>query len=97
LLSDYTHIQPKLQRDYLDFSGEYAAIVFRDFDAALKLSELYVQLVDLYVLTAEKISHEYFAETKAWSRNGDGEFVRESGYSCLKAMQRWLQGIPGDA
>jgi hypothetical protein len=97
LLSDYTHIQPKLQRDYLDFSGEYPGIVFRDFDGAFKLSELYAQLVDLYVITAEKISHEYFVETKAWSRNGDRELVREPGYSCLKAMQRWLEGVSGDA
>lgn len=97
LLSDYTHIQPKLQRDYLDFSGKYTAVVFRDFDAALKLSELHVQLVDLYVLVSERISHEYFAETKAWSRNEDGDLVRKSDYSCLKAMQRWLEGVSGDA
>ena len=97
LLSDYTHIQPKLQRDYLDFSGKYAAVVFRDFDAALKLSEVYVQLVDLYVLAAERISHEYFAEIKAWSRNEDGELVRNSGYSCLKAMRNWLEGVSGGA
>jgi hypothetical protein len=96
LLSDYTHIQPKLQRGYLDFSGEYATVVFRDFDTALKLSELYAQLVDLYVLTAEWISHEYFAETKAWSRSQDGSLARSSDYSCLTAMQRRLDDISGD-
>lgn len=97
LLSDYTHIQPKLQRGYLDFSGECASVVFRDFDAALKLSELYVQLVDLYVVTSEHISHEYFAEIKAWSRSVDDKLVRNLDYSCLKAMQRWLESVSGGA
>ncbi|MCD9030104.1 hypothetical protein LDO26_18120 [Luteimonas sp. BDR2-5] len=97
LLSNYTHIQPKLQRDYLDFSDKYAAVIFRDFDAALKLSELYARIVNLYVITAEKISYDYFAEAKAWSRNQDGDLVRISDYSCREAMRRWAESISGDA
>lgn len=97
LLSDYTHIQPKLQRGYLDFSGEYTTVIFRDYAAALKLSELHAQLVDLYVITSERISHEYFSETKAWTVGEDGSLSRRADYSCLTAMQRWLEGPRGGA
>lgn len=82
LLSDYTHINPKLQRGYLDFSGEYAAVVHRNFESALQMSDLYVKLVDLYVRVAERISHKYFKTLQAWHTNTDGELIPNEEYSC---------------
>lgn len=84
LLSDYTHIQPALQRNYLDFSGEYAAVLYYDYDAALKLSDLYVQVVDLYTLVSEKIAYKYFNTLQAWSLSEDGELLRVPSYSCVR-------------
>ncbi|MCU1028637.1 hypothetical protein [Stenotrophomonas maltophilia] len=82
-LSDYTHIQPRLQREYIDFSGEYAAVRFRDFEAALEMSNTYIEVVDVYVAVTEYVSRKYFSGGQAWLTDVDGKFLRNRQYtSC---------------
>lgn len=97
LLSDYTHLHPKLQRTYLDFSQEYASVIYRDYDAALKICDLYVKIVDLYVKTAELISHKYFIEIKSWVVSNNGQLVPVADYSSIAESSKWLKGIKSDA
>lgn len=87
LLSDYTHIHPRLQQGYIDLSGEYAAVRYRDHDLALQMSSLYIKIVNLYVRTAEKISYEYFDNLKAWQLEPSGALTPITGYSCTNTLQ----------
>jgi hypothetical protein len=88
LLSKYTHIDPRLQRGYLDFSGEYAAILFRDYDAALKMSDIYINVVNLYVRVSEAISHKYFNGIKAWHIEQNGALSPVSDYTCIASNNK---------
>ena len=97
LLSDYTHVHPKLQRTYLDFSLEYASVIYRDYDAALKLCDLYVKIVDLYVRTSELISHRYFTEIRSWTVGENGQLAPVADYSSIAESSKWLKEVRSDA
>ncbi|MBA0312371.1 hypothetical protein D7Y33_15375 [Stenotrophomonas maltophilia] len=86
-LSDYTHIQPRLQKEYIDFSGEYAAVRFRDFEAALGMSNAYIEVVDVYVVVTEYVSRKYFSGGQAWLTDADGQFLRNQQYTSCNLVE----------
>jgi hypothetical protein len=51
------------------------------------MSDVYIDIVNIYVRVSEKISYKYFNGIKAWSIDSDGNLSPVSGYSCAKAMK----------
>lgn len=75
LLSDYTHINPELQNEYLDFSGECPAVLHSQHERSAQMAIMLGRLADDYRVVAERISFKYFATPVAWERNAAGELV----------------------
>jgi hypothetical protein len=104
LLSDYTHINPALQVEYLDFSGECPALLHSQHERSAQMAVMLGRLVDDYRVTAERISIDCIARPVAWKRsegtwivNEERPFPRLVDAYLKRVTERAEQGASGDA
>lgn len=89
LLSDYTHINPNLQGQYIDFSEEYAAVMSRQPERSAEMAVLLGLLVDDYRVVTERVSFEYFKNPKVWVANSDGKLVLSESRPLLESIEQF--------
>jgi hypothetical protein len=97
ILSDYTHINPDLQHQYIDFSDEYAAVVHRQHERSAQMAVNLGYLVDNYRVVTERISFEYVQKPKAWSLNEDGEVTLEENRKFVQYVDQYSNKVYKDA
>lgn len=72
VLSDYTHINPKLQSQYLDFSGDMVGINRKDFENCKRIAVYFGVVIDIYRIVMEKISFDFVKKPEACFKTKDG-------------------------
>ncbi len=95
LLSNYAHLQPDLQAQYIDFSQEYARVVFLDCANCLGMGVHLAVLAREFAVVSEYISHDYYKEAKIWMRGTDGRLVRTARYDYAEQLESILQQFSG--
>lgn len=94
-LSDYAHLQPDLQRQYLDFSEEYAAVIYRNHDDCLRMGANFSSLVRDYAIVSEYISYRYFKSPKAWVSADNGTLERDPNYDFASKVISFMSDVFG--
>ncbi len=97
LLSDYTHIKPELQKEYIDFSGDCPTLLHSQHERSAQMAVMLGRLVDDYRVVAERVSFDCIAEPVAWRKNPEGDFVLNNDRPFVQLVDRYLKGISESA
>jgi hypothetical protein len=89
LLSDYTHINPNLQRQYIDFTEEFAAVVHKQPERSAQMAVYLGYLVDDYRVVTERISFEYITKPIAWRKNENLGFMLVKDRPFLSTIEKF--------
>lgn len=93
LLSDYTHINPKLQVEYIDLSGECPMLLHSQHERSAQMAVMLGRLVDDYRVTTERVSYEYIAKPVAWKRDEKGAWILNDERPFPRLVDAYLKGV----
>ena len=92
-LSNYAHLHPDLQSQYLDFSGEFASINHKQHDNTLRMGVNFAFLVSDYRVVSEHISFEYFRSPVAWTVANNDRLERDVNYYFDKMVEEFKSQV----